>query len=162
MAKCGAAGADLVQFSRRNSLDERPPNDAIERPDLREDERFAEPFGRFDNKLALVEVLEAVFAERPRDEWLDRLFEHDVPHAPVLDYAGVADHPQFAANGYIQEIETPNLGKMRVPGPPVQMSATPPRIQGGGPELGQHTEEILQEAGYGWPEIETLREAGAI
>jgi crotonobetainyl-CoA:carnitine CoA-transferase CaiB-like acyl-CoA transferase len=42
------------------------------------------------------------------------------------------------------------------------MSATPPRIRGGGPELGMHTEEILLEAGYTWPEIEALREAGAI
>ena len=51
---------------------------------------------------------------------------------------------------------------MRVPGPAVQMSETAPRIQGGGPELGQHTEELLLEVGYSWPEIEALRDAGAI
>jgi hypothetical protein len=49
----------------------------------------------------------------------------------VLDYAGLAAHPQLWANGYLQEIETPNLGTMRVPGPAVRMSATPTRVQGG-------------------------------
>jgi crotonobetainyl-CoA:carnitine CoA-transferase CaiB-like acyl-CoA transferase len=83
-----------------------------------------------------------------------------VPNAPVLVYAEVAEHPQFAANGYIQEIEHQNLGRMRVPGPPVDMSLTPPRIQGGGSELGQHTEEILLEAGYSWADIEEFNRNG--
>ena len=86
----------------------------------------------------------------------------DVPNAPVLDYAGLAEHPQFWANGYLQEIETPNLGRMRVPGPAVRMSATPTRVQGGGPELGQHTEAVLLAGGFTWPEIEALRASGAI
>ena len=134
--------------------------EAVERPELATDRRFAEPFGRFDHQAELVAELERLFAERPQSEWLERLTMHDVPSAPVLDYAGVAEHPQFLANGYIQEIEHHNLGRMRVPGPPVQMSATPPRIQGGGPELGQHTEQILLSLGYDWPQIEALREQG--
>ena len=64
------------------------------------------------------------------------------------------------ANGYIEEIEHSNLGTMRVPGPPVHMSKTPPKIQGGGPQLGQHTEEILLEAGYTWEELEAFNRAG--
>ena len=85
-----------------------------------------------------------------------------MPHAPVLDYAGMSAHPQYWANGYLQEIATPHLGPMRVPGPPIRMSATPPRVQGSGPILGFHTEEILRSIGYGWDEIETLKDSGAI
>ena len=51
---------------------------------------------------------------------------------------------------------------MRVPGPPVRMSETPPRIRGAGPELGQHTEEVLLEHGYTWDDIAALKEKGAI
>jgi formyl-CoA transferase len=78
----------------------------------------------------------------------------------VLTYAGVASHPQFEANGYIQEIDHAVLGKMRVHGPPVHMSATPPRIQGGGPQLAQNNEEILLELGYTWEQIEALNRGG--
>jgi CoA:oxalate CoA-transferase len=136
--------------------------DALEHPELKTDLRFAEPFGRADHKDELVEVLAAIFKERPMSGWLAPLTDADVPNAPVLDYAGVVEHPQFWANDYFQEIEHAQLGPMRVPGPPVHMSATPPRITGGGPELGMHTEEVLLAAGYDWDEITKLREAGAI
>jgi len=136
--------------------------DALGHPELKSDERFAEPFGRADHKDELVEVLGAIFVERPVAEWVGPLTAADVPHAPVLDYEGVVAHEQFWANGYFQEIEHAQLGTMRVPGPPVQMSATPSRIRGGGPELGMHTEQVLLDAGYDWPEIEALRDAGAI
>jgi crotonobetainyl-CoA:carnitine CoA-transferase CaiB-like acyl-CoA transferase len=128
---------------------------------LRNDPRFADPFGRDDNKPALVAALERVFRSAPRDVWIERLERADVPCAPVLDYKGMAAHPQYWANGYLQEIESPQLGPMRVPGPPLHMSATPPRIQGAGPQLGMHTEEILLDLGYSWPEIEQLKTDGA-
>jgi CoA:oxalate CoA-transferase len=131
-------------------------------PVLKTDARFAEPFGRFDHKMELVAILEELFLTKPSTEWTELLTAADVPNAPVLDYAGVADHPQFWANGYLQEIEHQNLGKMRVPGPPVRMSNTPPRIQGGGSQLGQHTEEVLLQAGYTWEEIEALHRAEVI
>lgn len=135
---------------------------AAARPSLATDPRFASPFGRVEHKDELVAVLEDLFLERTSDEWASLLAAADVPHAPVLDYAGVAQHPQFEANGYIQEIEHPNLGHMRVVGPAVRMSGTPTRIQGGASELGQHTEEVLLSVGYTWPEMESLRRAEVI
>ena len=136
--------------------------DAIEAPSLKTDPRFAEPFGRARNKDALVAELDRIFRGRPRDAWLAPLEQADVPHAPVLDYAGMAQHPQYWANGYLEEIETPHLGRMRVPGPPVHMSATPPRVGGSGPILGMHTEEILLGVGYTWDEIDRLKATGAL
>jgi CoA:oxalate CoA-transferase len=135
--------------------------DALERPDWREDPRFTGPFERDRNKAALVQEMEAQFRTQPSAHWTERLGEADVPNAPVLDYAGLAEHPQFWANGYLQEIDTPNLGRMRVPGPAVRMSATPTRVQGGGPELGEHTESVLLEAGFTWDEVAALRASGA-
>lgn len=131
-------------------------------PALAQDGRFAEPFSRARHKDELVAILEKLFLTRPAAEWEEALTRADVPNAPVLDYAGVAAHEQFWANGYLQEIEHQNLGRMRVPGPPLHMSETPPAIQGGGPELGQHTEEVLLAAGFGWEELEALRRAEVI
>ena len=128
---------------------------------LASDGRFADPWGRAEHKDDLVAELDRVFRQRPRDEWLPVLEGADVPHAPVLDYAGMAEHPQYWANGYLQEIESDHLGRMRVPGLPIHMSATPPRVQGAGPPLGMHTEEILLSAGLSWEEIEGLKDSGA-
>ena len=136
--------------------------DAIGQPALREDERFRDPFARERHVMDLVAILEAAFATATVADWERRLTEADVPNAPVLDYGGVAAHPQVAANGYLIEIDHPNLGRMRVPGPAVHMSGTPARVQGGGAELGQHTEEILRGAGLTWEEIAALRERGVI
>lgn len=135
---------------------------AIDATWLNEDPRFRDPFGRARHKDELVVELDRVFRTRPMEAWLTPLAEHDVPHAPVLDYAGMSEHEQYWANGYLQEIDTPNLGRMRVPGPPVRMSETPPHIQGGGPMLGWHTEAILLDAGFTWKDIERFKESGAI
>ncbi len=135
--------------------------DAIDAPGLKEDQRFRDPWGRAKHKDELVEELDRVFRMRPMEAWLESLAAHDVPYAPVLDYAGMSEHPQYWANDYLLEIDTPHLGRMRVPGPPIHMSETPPRVQGAGPILGMHTEEILLDAGYNWDEIAALKECGA-
>ncbi|MCA9824213.1 MAG: CoA transferase [Dehalococcoidia bacterium] len=136
--------------------------DALDRPDLRSNPDFAGPFDRDRNVMPLVEIFSAEFARRPVEEWERRLTDHDVPNAPVLDYAGVAKHPQFAANGYLVDVPHPSLGTLRMPGPAIHMSGTPSAVQGPGPELGQHTEEILLAAGYSWDDIVRLKDCGAI
>src|SRR5690606_24591471 len=92
--------------------------DVLARPDLAEDERFATPADRHQNREALVAELEAAFATRPRDEWLAVLKAADLPCGPVNGYAEVATDPQVLANRYIEEIEHPTLGPVRVPGSP--------------------------------------------
>ncbi len=135
--------------------------DALDESWLKTDERFTGPFERVANKAALVEELERIFRKRPMGAWLEPLAAAGVPHAPVLDYAGMSEHPQYWANDYLVEIETPHLGHMRVPGAPIHMSETPPRVDSAGPILGEHTEEILLTAGYSWDEIAELKGCGA-
>jgi CoA:oxalate CoA-transferase len=135
--------------------------DALGEGWLRTDERFASPWGRVENKHALVEELDRIFHKRPMDDWLEPLAAAGVPHAPVLDYAGMAAQEQYWANDYLVNIETPHLGPMRVPGAPIHMSATPPRVESAGPILGADTEEILLAVGYSWDEIAAFKECGA-
>jgi len=135
--------------------------EALDEGWLRDDERFASPFPRARNKDALVGELDRIFRKRPMAEWLEPLAAAGVPHAPVLDYAGMSEHPQYWANEYLVEIETPHLGRLRVPGAPIRMSATPPRVDSAGPILGADTEDILLAAGYDWDEIVAFKECGA-
>jgi len=135
--------------------------DAIGARWLREDARFALPHGRAENKDALVEELDRIFRSKPLAAWLGPLEAADVPHAPVLDYAGMSEHPQYWANGYLVNIETPHLGPMRVPGAPIRMSATPPVVKSAGPILGFDTEDILLSVGYSWDEIAGFKASGA-
>ena len=65
------------------------------------------------------------------------------------------------ANGYVAEAADPQLGQLRVPGLPIKLSETPGEVRPA-PELGQHTEEVLEELGYSWEEIGRLRESRTI
>ncbi len=135
--------------------------DALGHPELRTGERFESPWGRAENKDELVAELDRIFRTRPMVDWLEALETADVPHAPVLDYAGMSEHPQYWANDYLVEIDTPHLGHMRVPGAPIHMSATPPRVESAGPILGADSEDILLAVGYSWDEIAAFKECGA-
>ena len=117
--------------------------EVIDRPELEHDERFASYRSRVgDHAQELMAILDEVFAERPADEWVEALNERGVYCARVQDYEEIAKDPQVVANGYIVEVE-------RSGAEPVRMVATPGRIRSLAPELGQHTEEVLLEAGYG-------------
>ena len=99
--------------------------------------------------------------ERPIAPLVKALSEADIASAPVNDYEDVANDPQVKANNYIIEFEDPVHGKVTVPGPIAQLSETPAEINRLGPELGQHTEEVLQEVlGYSWEKLGELRDAG--
>ena len=72
--------------------------------------------------------------------------------APVQDYADIATDPQVAANGYIHDVPHPGHEPVRMVGTGISVDGEPLSIERLAPELGEHTEEVLLEAGYTWDE----------
>ena len=134
----------------------------LERPDLATDERFATAHARAHHRDELLAELDQAFSARPRDDWLRLLREADVPTGPVHDYAAASRDPQILANDYLTTLEHPSLGTVGVVGSPIGMSAMETGPRATAPELGQHTEEILQDLGYDWEAISALRDAEVI
>ncbi|MEM4780886.1 MAG: CoA transferase, partial [Halalkalicoccus sp.] len=79
----------------------------------------------------------------------------------VNDMEAVFSHPQIEARAMAREVEGP-AGTVELPGSPMFLSETPTSVRRHPPELGEHTEEVLREAGYTDEEIEAFRERGAI
>ena len=135
---------------------------AIERPDLGADERFQAYLFAPGVRAALFDELAPTFRTRTNVEWGERLDAAGCRWAPVNDYAAAAEDPHCWINGYMQEVEHPEWGTIKMVGSPIQMSDTPVVPGRIAPELGQDTELVLEELGYSWDEIGALRENGAI
>jgi formyl-CoA transferase/CoA:oxalate CoA-transferase len=133
--------------------------DLVGRPDLAE--RFDQFYYFQAEKEALFPLLDEAFSTRPTAEWCDILRQAGIRHSPVRDYAQVVADPGVWENGYLTRDDGSDRRDVAV-GSPVRFSATPARRGGLAPELGQHTEEVLLEAGYTWDEITSLSDAGAI
>ncbi|KHK90182.1 CaiB/BaiF CoA transferase family protein [Novosphingobium malaysiense] len=110
----------------------------------------------------LVRQLDEAFVRFTRTDLLARFTEAGIPCSPVNSYADVVSDPQVVANGYIEELDHPHLGRIREIGMPIRFSATPGGARSSAPELGQDTEMILLEAGYEWDEISALRDKGVL
>ena len=105
----------------------------------------------------LKEKVAAVVATRTRDEWDAVLEGTDVCYAPVLAVSEAVEHPHNVARGTFVDI-----GGIVQPGPAPRLSATPGEIRRPPPHEGQHTDELLAEAGLGDDEVAALRESGAV
>ena len=79
----------------------------------------------------------------------------------VKTYDEVVTDETNLANGYVVEVDHPEYGAISVVGNPIRLSATPTETAVVAPALGQHTEEVLLEAGFTWEDIEQLRADGA-
>ncbi|HKD66613.1 MAG TPA: CaiB/BaiF CoA-transferase family protein [Candidatus Binataceae bacterium] len=107
-------------------------------------------------------MLEAKFLTRPRDEWFELLSKTDICAAPMLTLDEVEKNPQVKARNMIVEVDSPAGDKAKQVGISIKLSATPGSIRNLAPELGQHTDEILAELGYGQETIDKWRADGAI
>jgi formyl-CoA transferase len=134
----------------------------IGRPDLVEDERFVDMGARAAHAAECVAELEAVFRSETLEHWKGRLQSFTGVWAPVLSPTEVHEHVQVAANGYLPEVQANDGSSFRLPAPPMQFGGESPVPQGPAPELGQHTEEILQELGRDWDAIAAIRDSGAL
>ena len=132
--------------------------------ELEDDPRFVAQDGVVPQATELAEILEERFATRTFDEWDAALREEgDFAYSKVQYVHELREDPQVVANDYITNLEHPALGDVKMCNHTNKFSETPAGIWREAPELGQHTEEVLiEELGYGWDDIERLREAGAI
>jgi crotonobetainyl-CoA:carnitine CoA-transferase CaiB-like acyl-CoA transferase len=121
--------------------------EAVGRPDLVSDERFATNDARMANRPELVAELESALVGRDTQEWVTALTEAGVPCGPIHDYRRVFDDPHTQAREMEVTLEHPVEGPIRMLGIPVKLSETPGAIRRPAPLLGEHTEEVLREAG---------------
>jgi alpha-methylacyl-CoA racemase len=103
----------------------------------------------------------AVFRSRSRDEWLAFNDEHDCCIEPVLEIGEALDSELVRAREMVVEMEQPELGTIRQLGHPVKLSRTPADPTRPAPAFGEHTEEVLREAGYSAEEVAAMLESGA-
>ncbi|MYS76940.1 CoA transferase [Streptomyces sp. SID5926] len=99
---------------------------------------------------------------RPSRHWLDAFAAAGIWAGPVYGYADLVQDPQIRHNGTFVTYDHPTEGTVTVPGFPYKFSATPPRIDRGAPLVGEHTREVLTEAGLAEGEIEELFATGAV
>jgi alpha-methylacyl-CoA racemase len=106
--------------------------------------------------------LSETFKTKTRDEWFEILTKSDICAGRMLTVDETADDPHVRARKMVVEIEAAAGLKVRQIGISVKLSDTPGAIRSLAPSLGQHTEEILGELGYGTEQIERWRNEGAI
>lgn len=129
---------------------------AVGLPHLADDERFASMMLSARAKEEAFEILEAAFAERTTAEWRDVLARHGQRFAVVRTHAEAATDEHLWLNGYLRRT---SAGEAFV-GSPIRLGRTDVVIDPHVPELGEHTELVLLEAGFSWDEIAGLRDMG--
>src|SRR5687768_16633171 len=140
----------------------RPFCEAIGRPALADDPRFATRPDRLQRRAELTALLADVFAAATVQEWMARLEAREVLCAPVNDYADLPNDPAIRATGMLVEQEHPRAGRFTTLDTPIRLSRTPGTIRTPSPMLGEHTETVLREAGVDLQEIVRLREAKVV
>jgi crotonobetainyl-CoA:carnitine CoA-transferase CaiB-like acyl-CoA transferase len=129
---------------------------------LLHDPRFADEEHRLENCAELVRIFDKVFATKRRDEWVEILQAKGLMFVKVQEAIEIQDDSQALINQYIVEFEDPRLGKVKVPGYPIHFSANRVGIQSAAPAMGEHTDLIMQRAGYTEQEIKKLKGEGVI
>jgi crotonobetainyl-CoA:carnitine CoA-transferase CaiB-like acyl-CoA transferase len=134
----------------------------IERPELQHDSRFNSDENREKNNELLVSIVSEVFATRTLHEWMDILDRHGQVNSMAQTVLEITDDPQAVQNDFFAKFNHPSAGEIRLVASPVKFSETGAEVKGPAPQVGQHTEEILLEAGYTWDDITRLKDEGAV
>ncbi len=133
---------------------------AIGRAELMDDPRFATYAGRSANVSVVNAELVSIFAQRTTAEWNALLQAADIPSLPMHDLKSLVADPQLAASGMLPLREHPTEGLVRTISPPVKLHRTPAVPERLAPRQGEHTVEVLREAGLDEAEIDAMLRDG--
>lgn len=135
----------------------------VGRPDMIEQDWFADHAGRLRHQDELDEAIGAWVGDRDAAEVVARFGEAGAAIAPILDIAGIFEDPQYIHNETVTAVEDPVLGPVRMQNLIGRLSATPGRVRTTGPSLGEHNAEILGGLiGCGEAELRRMAEEGVI
>ena len=135
---------------------------AIALEELLRDARFESAIARFQHCRDLIAIIDPIFVTRTLAEWAEILDREGCYWGTVQSVAEVIEDPQAAASGGFEETALPGGRPLRVVATPIDFGVTPAAVRAAAPEHGQHTEEVLLEAGFTWEDIARLKDAGAL
>lgn len=136
--------------------------EALEQPQWLQDPRFATDVQRIANRAALSAEIEQVFATRPVQHWVDVLNAAGVPAGPVYTVPQVFEDPQVKHMGATAQAVSASGKTCTFVTQPVHLERTPASVQAAAPACGEHTDEVLREAGLDDDEIQALRAQGVV
>ena len=128
----------------------------IGQPERFEDPRFSSQLNRIKNIDAVYGFLSEVLQTRTTEEWTQLFLEHDLPVGPMHSLEDVLNDPHLADTGYFTTVEHPSEGTLRYMEYPTEFFGTPVSSRRPAPRLGEHTEELLKEAGYNQAQIKEM------
>lgn len=134
--------------------------DSIGQPDLMKDARFATQANRARHISEIYAWLAKIIVTRTTAEWMALMEKADIPVAPVNDVTDLIDDPHLEATGFFSMEDHPSEGRLRTMRTPTNWSASPPGAQRPAPRLGEHSAQVLKEAGYSDAEIAELGRKG--
>ena len=134
----------------------------VNAPELISDPRFIDNSARMANRDALAVLLGTHLRTRPTAEWLPLLDAAGIPAGPINSIGQMAADPQTVAREMVVDLQHPTAGATRALGLPIKLSKTPGSVRRPAPTFGQHTAEVLREAGYADDEIRALVAQGAV
>ena len=132
------------------------------REDWLTDERFNTPPRRSKNRDEMNGQIEAITATKTSREWIEAFNEAGVPAGYIYSIDEVFQDPQVQHLGMAAPVAHPTLGNIELVAQPVHLSGAPSTIRTPTPDIGEHNDEVLSEAGYTPDEIHELRKTGAI
>jgi formyl-CoA transferase len=135
--------------------------EVIGRPEWLTDPRYATPKGRLPHLMEIFGEIEKWTMTKTKFEAMDLLNQHDIPCGPILSMKEIAEEPSLRKTGTVVEVDHPTRGKYLTVGNPIKMSDSPTDVKRS-PLLGEHTDEVLAELGYGKEQVAALRAEKAI
>ncbi|MEX0960630.1 MAG: CaiB/BaiF CoA-transferase family protein [Burkholderiales bacterium] len=131
--------------------------DVLERPDLK-----GRHWSAGGDRVSARQALEEIFAAHPQAHWVEKFRDTDCCVTAVRPLEECMEDPQVAARGMVMRAQHPSAGEALQFAPPLRMSDWNFEIERHAPQAGEHTDEILQEAGYGTQDIAAMRTAGVV